>query len=117
MSMVENIIPILNVLSLARSLDFYQDVLGFKKDWSMEGFGCVSRDGSQLFLAQGGQGQAGTWLWVGVHDVNRMYADCIEKGATIRSEMVDNPWAREFAVADPDGHVLRFGGETEAEDA
>ncbi len=117
MSMVENVIPILKVLSLARSLDYYQDVLGFKKDWSMEDFACVSRDGARIFLCQGDQGQSGTWLWVGVFDVNRMYADCAERGATIHREIVNNPWAREFAVADPDGHVLRFGGETEGEEA
>lgn len=117
MSMVENTIPILKVLSLARSLDYYRDVLGFKKDWALEDFACVSRDGARLFLCQGDQGQSGTWVWVGVYDVNRMYEDCVSRGAKLAREIVNNPWAREFAVTDPDGHVLRFGGEVDEEDS
>ena len=31
------------------------------------------------------------------------------------AERIRKPWAREFQIADPDGHVLRFGGEPSEE--
>ena len=113
--MIENVIPILNVKSLKASLEYYENALGFTKDWGNDGFAGLSRDGWRIYLAQEGQGQSGTWLWVGVEDVDAMYTECTSKGAKLTSEIISNAWAREFQVEDLDGHVLRFGGEPEAE--
>ena len=66
-------------------------------------------------MAPGVQGQPGTWVWIGVEDLDRMHAECRAKGAKISLEITSYPWAREFRIEDPDGHVLRFGGEPEAE--
>ena len=47
--------------------------------------------------------------------LEKLYPDSHEDISRIITEMTSNPWAREFHVADPDGHVLRFGGEPEAD--
>ena len=113
--MIENIIPILRVQSLRESLSYYEDILGFSVTWSGETFAGLEWDGWRIYLSQGEQGQPGTWLWIGLHDVDAMYAQCQAKGANIRGGIVSNPWAREFLVEDPNGHVLRFGGEPETD--
>jgi len=112
--MIENIIPILRVENLSASLDYYNNALGFTTDWSGDNFAGVSRDGWRLYLSAGDQGQSSTWLWIGVEDVDQMYRACQANGAVIKSEMTSNEWAREFQVEDPDGHVLRIGGEPES---
>lgn len=52
-----------------------------------------------------------TWLWIGVDDADVLFAEFSAKGAHIRSPPQNFSWAYEFAVEDPDGHVLRFGAE------
>jgi hypothetical protein len=53
--------PILRVASLAASVRYYVEVLGFTNaEWGGE--------------SEGDQGQPGTWVWVGVGDVRALYA-------------------------------------------
>jgi uncharacterized glyoxalase superfamily protein PhnB len=112
--MIENIIPILRVENLSVSLEYYNRVLGFTTDWSGEDFAGLSRDGWRLYLSEGNQGQPGAWLWIGVEDVDAMYRVCKTHNAVIKNEMTSTEWSREFQVEDPDGHVLRIGGEPES---
>jgi catechol 2,3-dioxygenase-like lactoylglutathione lyase family enzyme len=111
---VEAIIPILNVRSVLASIRYYVDVLGFTLDWSWgdgEEFASVSRDGQAIMLCQGGQGQAGTWLWIGVEDIEPLFAEYCSKGVTFRQKPTNHPWAYEMVIEDPDGHILRIGSE------
>ena len=104
--------PILSVANMARSLRYYVDVLGFSNaDWGGDDFTCVTRDGASIYLSQGDQGQPGTWVWLGVEDVEVLYMEYKEKGSTILHAPANYPWAYEMKVADPDGHVLRCGSE------
>ncbi len=104
--------PILRVASMARSLRYYIDVLGFTNaDWGGNDFTCVSRDGASIYLCERDQGQPGTWVWVGVEDVAALYEEYRQSGATILDPPQNFPWAYEMKVRDPDGHVLRFGSE------
>jgi predicted enzyme related to lactoylglutathione lyase len=106
--------PILRVADMARSLKYYVEVLGFANaEWGGADFTCVSRDGASIYLAQGGQGQPGTWVWLGVDDVDALRAEYQAKGAIILRPPENFPWAREMKVGDPDGHVLRFGSDPE----
>lgn len=115
---IECINPILSVRDLAVSLDFYENVLGFRRaDWVAEGaaFGSVSRDGCTIYLAQRAQGQPGTRVWVGVDGADEVFEEIRSRGARILQEPTNYSWAFEMKVEDPDGHVLRFGAEPKAD--
>ena len=104
--------PILNVADMARSLRYYVEVLGFSNaEWGGDDFTCVTRDGASIYLSEGDQGQPGTWVWLGVEDVEALHDEYDQKGATILQPPENFPWACEMKVGDPDGHVLRFGSD------
>jgi predicted enzyme related to lactoylglutathione lyase len=108
----EHASPILRVDDLARSIRYYEDVLGFTNEaWSGEEFGCVTRDGASIYLSLGDQGNRGTWVWIGVEDVETLYREYQSKGASIVQPPETFPWAVEMRETDPDGHVLRFGSD------
>jgi predicted enzyme related to lactoylglutathione lyase len=110
----ECIDPILRVEDMARSLRFYVEVLGFDAaPWGTEEFTFVGRDERGIYLCRGGQGQGGAWVWLGVDDVRALHRIHAERGAKIRMEPTNFPWALEMQVEDPDGNVLRFGSESE----
>jgi catechol 2,3-dioxygenase-like lactoylglutathione lyase family enzyme len=111
---VECIIPILRVNSVAASIRYYVDVLGFKVDWGGEEestFASVSRSGRAIMLCQGEQGNPGTWLWIGVEDIEPLFTEYKTKGVKFREPPTNYPWAYEMKIEDPDGHVLRFGSD------
>ena len=104
--------PILRVKRMAASVKYYVDVLGFTAaHWGHELFTSVTRDGAGIYLCQGGQGAPGTWVWVGVEDVDALYQEYQASGAKIRLRPGNYPWAYEMHVEDLDGHVIRFGSE------
>lgn len=100
------------------SIRYYVDVLGFRVDWG-EGdasdMASVSRDGHAIMLCQGEQGQPGTWIWIGVEDIEPLFEQYRAKGAKFRQSPANQPWAYEMQIEDPDGHVLRFGSEPKTE--
>ena len=104
--------PILSVRNIPATVRYYADILGFKNaEWGNDSFTCVVRDRASIYLCQGGQGQSGTWVWVGVEDVSLLYDEYKSSGARIRMTPKNFPWAYEMHVEDLDGHVLRFGSE------
>jgi predicted enzyme related to lactoylglutathione lyase len=104
--------PILKVASLARSLRYYVDVLGFTNaEWGGDDFTRVSRDDAGIYLSEGDQGHMGTWVWIGAEDVAALYDEYTQAGAAILEPPRNFPWAYEMKVVDPDGHVLRFGSD------
>ena len=109
---VECIIPILNVRNFAASIDYYVNVLGFRLEWDWgdpPDVGSVERDDCSIMLVEAGQGHAGTWLWMGVEDAEEYYKEYKARGAKIREQPINYPWAYEFRVEDLDGHVIRIG--------
>jgi hypothetical protein len=113
-AVVECVIPILNVASVAASVGYYTDVLGFHRDW-VDGdpptMASVSRDGHAIMLCERMQGHAGTWIWIGVDDILPLWDQYRSRGVRFRQTPTNHPWAYEMQVEDPDGHVLRFGSE------
>src|SRR4029079_17701432 len=104
--------PILSVYNVPATVRYYTDILGFKNaEWGNDSFTCVLRDRASIYLCQGGQGQSGTWVWVGVEDVSLLYEEYKNSGARIRMTPKSFPWACEMHVEDLAGHVLRFGSE------
>jgi predicted enzyme related to lactoylglutathione lyase len=115
---VECIVPILRVRDLSASVRYYVDVLGFSADWGDDegsAMASVSRDGRAIMLCRQDQGEPGTWIWIGVEDVEPLYRQLAARGAQIVEPPTNHPWAYEMRVRDPDGHVLRFGSEPRPE--
>ena len=93
--------PILRVDSVARSIKYYVDSLGFRLGlaWSDEEqrflqrgepciptFALVGRGQVQLMLSQKSQGAPGMWLHLDVHtaeQVDELYDEWTQKGARI----------------------------------
>lgn len=102
--------PVLRVASLSASLEYYVTVLGFIIDWEApESIASVSRDRCCIFLCEGDQGQAGSWVWIGVGDAAALYEQLRAKGARVRHPPTNHAWAYEMQVEDLDGNVLRLG--------
>jgi catechol 2,3-dioxygenase-like lactoylglutathione lyase family enzyme len=112
-SKLEGSAPILRVRDMSTSLRYYVDVLGFKNaHWGTNEFTCVTREvHAGIYLCQGGQGQPGTWVWIGAEDVEALYQEYKASGAKFRHPSQNYPWAYEMKIEDPDDHVLRFGSE------
>jgi len=108
---IEGIQPILSVKDMHVSRHFYKDILGFEEaGWGTDDFTSVNRDNSGIYLCKGGQGNPGTWLWVGFDgNIIQLHEQLKAKGVTIKQPPVNYSWALEMHVEDPDGHVLRFG--------
>ena len=104
-------VPVLRVESVERSLHYYTVILGFRIDFQTPGFASVSRDQCNLFLCEGDQGHAGTWLWIGVPDAQQLFEEWKAKGANIRHPPTNYDWALEMQVEDPDGNILRLGSD------
>ena len=76
--------PVLRVSDLAVSLAHYVGVLGFTMDWRDDDgntFASVPRGGCNRFLASGDQGHPGSWMWIGVTDVDALHDELLAKGA------------------------------------
>lgn len=118
----ERVIPILNVKSVADSIDHYTRVLGFQKHWDwpagaeLKTFASLRKGEAEVFLCQGGQGSSGVWLYFDVGDVDGLHSRYREAGADITEPPTNQPWGmREMLVRDIDGHVLRIGQPLEAD--
>ncbi len=104
--------PILRVEDLDKSLAYYTGPLGFRVDFRhLTMFASVSRGRCTVFLCAGDQGHRGTWLWVGVSDVTRLFEELRANGAIVRQPPTNHSWALEIQILDLDGNVLRFGSD------
>jgi hypothetical protein len=116
MNEFECAIPILNMKSLAASMDYYVNKLGFEKKWDWgepSNFGCVKRGKVEIFLCEGAQGRPGTWMSIFLQDVDALYKEYQKRGTIIREPPANFPWhTRDMLVEDLDGHPFRMGGES-----
>ncbi len=110
---IENIQPILKVKDMAISKAFYVDILGFTEaEWGDNVFTSVNRDNSGIYLCRGGQGNPGTWIWIGLDgDIFTLYNDLKTKKVKITLPPTNYSWAFEMHIEDPDGHILRLATE------
>ena len=95
------------------SVEYYVNVLGFTLDWQDPGIiASVSRDRCGIFLTEGDQGRPGTWVWIGVPDIEPLFEDYRRRGARVRQSPTNFRWAYEMQIEDLDGHVLRIGSDS-----
>ena len=112
--------PFFVVTDLHRSIDYYCDSLGFKRPKIWGDFAMPSRDGFIFMLKQNSEkndtvtnrDQNGIWdAYVWVEDADVLFAEMQKNGADIHYEpCIQRDYVmKEFAVKDPDGHVIAFG--------
>jgi len=107
--------PILSMKSVPSSIDYYVKCLAFQLAWDWGEpvtFACVTRGDVSIFLCKDTQGHPGTWVHVGVDDVDQLYREYNSSGALIKQPPTNFPWgSREMNVEDLDGHRLRLSSE------
>ncbi len=110
------------VADLDRAVAYYRDRLGFRCEvfGHPPDFAAVTRDAGTILLALSDEPEriVPNWrivdkMWnayVRVDDVETVYAELQDRGATIDYTLYDAPHGfREFGVHDPDGHDIAFG--------
>ena len=109
------VIPILRVEDARRAAEWYAR-LGFEIESEhrfapgMPLYLFLRRGNNRLHLSEHkGDAHPGTLVYFYVHDVDGIAA---EFGENVKEQ----PWAREVALADPDGNRLRIGERKEATD-
>ena len=122
--------PYFFIRDLAASLDYYCDVLGFRRPhlWGEPPtFAMPDRDGFIFMLKQvedvstitPNETRGGLWdAYVWVRNVKGLFAEFEANGAEFAYELThqheyDN---LEFAIRDPDGYVIAFGQGVEDEE-
>ena len=107
---VECTIPVLPVSSLARSIRFYTETLGFKLDWRGRVVCSVSRDGRPVMLRQkeSREKTAPVWVWIGLKS-DRLFKLFQAKRVKVLQHPQNHSWAYDMMFADPDGNVLWLG--------
>ena len=106
---INHVNPILRVVNLANSVDFYSRMLGMEVHHTFgepADFAIVGRDGHQIYLCERAQGHAGTWLAMFVSDPLALREHLMANG--VRVVEPDAAGAGEYRVEDPDGHVVRL---------
>jgi len=104
------VVPQLPVANVQETQRFYQDVLGFKIDWTWgeNEYGAVSRDRTEFYLIADKPPFQPITCVINVTEVDPLCAQWRAKGAKILSEPEDMPWGvREFTVEDNNGHRFR----------
>jgi catechol 2,3-dioxygenase-like lactoylglutathione lyase family enzyme len=115
------IIPTVRCNQLKAAVDFYTNVLDFRRMDSDEladpAFVTLSRAGDTLFLSShAGDGKVGQAIVVLTEDIDALFRKFTERGlvppkrdSPVHHGPVDQTWGtREFYVDDPDGNTLRF---------
>ena len=104
--------PLLSVPDVSATAAFYKAVLGFKADAGTETgeYSVVWRDNAAVHLARGEHRPTGVRLFFWVKDVDALYTEVTERGATIAMPIGTRPYhLRDFSIRDPNDVEVVFG--------
>jgi len=109
--MSDELIPILRVRDIASSVAWFER-LGYSKEWehrfepTFPAFVSMGRGGgARIFLSEhAGDGGPNTLIYLRVTDVEPVARE-------FNAPIVDQPWAREVHLVDPDGNRVRVGAQ------
>jgi uncharacterized glyoxalase superfamily protein PhnB len=108
---------VLAVHDLKGSAAYFEEVLGFERDWGDgDNWQALTRGAVRVMLGRCpdaiAPAQLGDHSYFGffvTDDVDGLHREFAARGALIRSGPVDQPWGlREMAVATPEGHRMMF---------
>jgi uncharacterized glyoxalase superfamily protein PhnB len=119
MSSISAAAPQFLVDRLGDALAFYEQRLGFERDFVYEDFyASVSRDGAVIHLKCAPKLQAERAhrrseehldAYLAVSGVRELHDEFVRRGAPIVKPLEQRPWGqRDFYVEDPDGYILCF---------
>lgn len=106
--------PVLASLDIPKSVQFYEDKLGFRRTFCDEGYGIVVRDGIPIHFWKCDDKifPENTSCYVYMKEgVEKLYEEYKPHGVIHpNSKLEDHPWGmREFAILDNYGNMIRFG--------
>lgn len=110
-----HLMPHLPVRDMDRSIEYYQEALGFRLGWRTADGGLaalVSGDIEVLLLVpwSGDAPPPPQSAYVYVEDPNSLCAEYQQAGADVIEPVASRPYGmRDFVVQDPDGHRFRLG--------
>ncbi len=119
MASISTAAPQFLVSRLSDALAFYEERLGFDREFVYEDFyASVSRGGATIHLkcaprldAERAHRKSGGHLdaYLAVSGVGELHDEFIARGAQILKPLEERPWGtRDFYVEDPDGYILCF---------
>jgi uncharacterized glyoxalase superfamily protein PhnB len=119
MASITSAAPQFLVDRLEDSLVFYEQRLGFSRDFVYDDFYAgVSRDGAVIHLKcapklgpERAHRRSGEHLdaYLAVSGVSQLHEEFVARGAPITKPIGQRPWGtRDFHVEDPDGYILCF---------
>ena len=107
---------VLAVRDLAAAAEHYREVLGFTRDFVVEGWEFLSLGDFKVMLGECREevpasqtGNHSYFAHVLVADVDALFQEHRRRGARFLFEVADKPWGlREYGVVTPDGHRIVF---------
>ena len=118
--------PVLPVSDVTRAARYFCDVLGFELDFiageppsyaRVKHVPAERSQGDPVYIRLWQCNARETRQWRGEivvhvgHDVDGLHAAYLKRGVDVVEAPVSQPWGlREFAIREPDGHMLRFCG-------
>ncbi len=119
---LSQVVPLLQVANMERSLEYYREALGFKVEgiWPADPparWAHLSRDAIRFilsidlgtsdreFIAEKGNGVV---LYLVTDQLDALYAEFTERGAIVVQDLIDYGGRRQFSVGDADGYLLAF---------
>ncbi len=113
---------VLAVKDLAVEAGYYKNNLGFDLDFTAPGWEFLSFGDFKVMLGECADemtaeatGNHSWYAHVIVENVDEVYLELIDRGATILSTIENKPWGiREFSVLTPDGHRISYGQEIDS---
>jgi len=99
------------VSDLAKSMDFYQNILGLKLTASGEGWAEFETSNLAIALVAGGKKNAdksGAGVALAVADIETTLAELKKKGIKVQNETWETPVCYGASIQDPDGNAIYF---------
>lgn len=116
MAKIEKVCPLFPASDIAKTLQFYQNELGFKVVLEMKDYGIVERDGIEIHFwpCQDKHIAENTSAYFRTAELDDLYNEFRQTAQTARLiAPEDREWGmREFYTYDLDGNLLRFGQES-----
>lgn len=114
MKHLQRAVPVLASLNIAKTVQFYQEKMGFDKfGWQDENYAVIGRDKVELHFWKCNDKihPENTSCYIFVEEIDTLHKELKAAGVLHpNGPLEDKPWGtREFAVLDEDGNCIKFG--------